>query len=486
MKLLLNRDNKQKLFKLHSYNKIDMHIPQEKLERYSHFVSLNSTNGVYEPEKGLEALLSSVTPDPKVIVIIAMAANKNEYFYSPRRLQSAVFDQLNSLDINARVYPISYFASWSYCEFRDRYGSKQNGSLVDIGAVVKRANMDTPEGLKTGYQISTEGVKLAVPIGLAAIDFVWKATHSRIGHKYDSMSRLLGSVFSRTEHRRQLGVYYVVKFLIENEGNHRSADISVALDGILSDGLIHIVLNTLSEAGIIDYESPLRDVNGARPKGFVKYCSTQKQPNLDSAEIYKRFRERNPTFHGKSILYRIINHINENPSSAFEAHQLNEKLKINNISYVVRVLSFLADLGSLEREDIFQGGRKFSNAGANDLTKMFYEGVLLPAWYSATTLTPYKIEIVDLSEKVSLFLENYHRERSRKGPEGGEEVRQSIIRVLSASHSPLKFSHIRQEVNEMIGRNLSIGAVKGQVKQLMENDVIISPKKRYYDLRTRN
>ncbi|MBI2017686.1 hypothetical protein HYS92_01400 [Candidatus Daviesbacteria bacterium] len=50
-----------------------MAISPEKLERYKDFVSLHSAeNDSYNPERGLGGLLSTLTPDPKIVVLAGM------------------------------------------------------------------------------------------------------------------------------------------------------------------------------------------------------------------------------------------------------------------------------------------------------------------------------------------------------------------------------------------------------------------------------
>ena len=265
-----------------------MQIPQERLEKYAHFASLNSPDGRiehYEPERGLEALLSSVTPDPKVMVLRAMARNKNQYFYSASELHTAVLEELRILGLPKNLYPIKYESTWAYCEHLDEYGGKVDGSLVNIGAIIKHLNVPTPEGLKTAYQISNAGVELAIPIGEAAIEFVSQAANSGLTHKYDSMWRLLNSVMSRTERRRQLAVYCVVKYLVENEGYHRLTDIAKDLEGKISFGSLSKILNSLGNIFMIDYQSAHRDRDGIRAIGWNHYFLSNSYKSLLEAEL---------------------------------------------------------------------------------------------------------------------------------------------------------------------------------------------------------
>lgn len=353
-----------------------MTIPQERLERYKGFVELNSTNGIYDHNKGLEALLSTLTPDPKVMVLGAMAANKNHWFFSPTELQSAVLEELENNGVRRNTYPITAKASWQYCERADKYGNKIDGSLVDIGAVVKHTDIQTQEGPKTGYQISIAGLELAIPIDLSAIEFVWQAGHSKIPHQYDSMWRILGGIQSKSNQRRQLVVYHIVKFLVENSGYHRLTDIEEASKHQIHHSVLSQTINLLSQSVLIEYQSPTRDINGVSASGWVNYALSENykpfvsllNPNL----VYKKIQNRRLGFYEKDYLQKILEFIKNKPSIQYESNELSDKLSIGK-SDVSRVLSALADIGVLFRIKDFKGRELMSKAKANDLTKMFYD-----------------------------------------------------------------------------------------------------------------
>lgn len=55
-------------------------IPQERLDSYQDFAGIHSDNGRYNPEKGLEGLLSVLTPDPKGVVLLAMEETRKSYY----------------------------------------------------------------------------------------------------------------------------------------------------------------------------------------------------------------------------------------------------------------------------------------------------------------------------------------------------------------------------------------------------------------------
>jgi hypothetical protein len=70
--------------------------------------------------------------------------------------------------------------------------------------------------------------------------------------------------------RRGFAVYKVVKLLAEQPQQvYRATDIA-DLTGV-SMGILTLALNTLGEAGIIEYESPSRDIDGQVATGWAQY-----------------------------------------------------------------------------------------------------------------------------------------------------------------------------------------------------------------------
>jgi hypothetical protein len=151
-------------------------------KKYEEFIKRHSVNGKYDPEKGLEGLLSCLTPDPKSIVLLAMAEKR--WYFNCNQLYRDVqnFMEENGLE---KKFPISFKSVWAYCEFKNKKNKEPvDGSLVEIGAVVKQLNIDEN---KYAYQISDAGIELARPLVLKAIEFVHKARNSKVPHRYDSM-----------------------------------------------------------------------------------------------------------------------------------------------------------------------------------------------------------------------------------------------------------------------------------------------------------
>ena len=78
-------------------------------------------------------------------------------------------------------------------------------------------------------------------------------------------------------------------------------------------------------------------------------------------------------------------------------------------------------------------------------------------------------------------LENYQEERTNIGKQGGDEIRHSIFEILS-DHQPWKRSHIVQEVNRRINREVYPYSVGRYLGRFVKKKLISQPKKSYYQL----
>jgi len=143
---------------------------------------------------------------------------------------------------------------------------------VKIGAEVKQAHLLPSWGdPRTGYIKSRAGSELAVPLLPYACDFVFRAGQSSIGHKFDSMWRVIGAIESKTDRRRPWAVFKVVEFLIQHLGRNRRMDLEDELAGQIDGCVVSSVLNNLGNAGLIDYLSPDREIEGKKAKGWSRY-----------------------------------------------------------------------------------------------------------------------------------------------------------------------------------------------------------------------
>lgn len=446
--------------------------PKDRLERYKDFVSQNSENDVYSPEKGLEALLSGLTPDTKFPVLCSMES-ANIYF-SSSELADSIRKWLKFNGLSKGMFPLKSISGvWAYCQ-KNKGGEIIDGSLVDIGAVVKHSFYYTSEGLKTGYQISQAGTELYMPLGTCAVDFAWKARNSSIAHKYDSMVRLLGSVNSPAERKRQVVIYKVVRFLVDNPYYHRHKDISVNLR--LAEGDVSGALITLGNAGVIEYTPYVRESEGERVRGIVTY---RMGPNASMGfdQIYLKIRTIRIDFRRGGQIQKVFEFIRAHPEFEYEANNLAELLQIK-LDKVQGCLSSMADIGFLQRLAASRIVR--SKVRANDLTMMLHNEVMQPAWYTAVTLTPIAKRAMN-TEKLMTFLQNYREERFNIGRAGGEEVRAIALGLLS-NLGEMKLSHIVQEGNKILSRQVGPSAYTRQLYHLMERGLVVKTRKSHFAL----
>ena len=456
---------------------LNMQVPQERVEKYSDFTRSNSPDGVkehYDPKRGLEALLSCITPDPKIIVLMAMAANSNEYFYSKNQLYSAVRAYLRNIQVDPQAYPIQSKSTWEYCELENDVGDKVNGSLVNVGAVVKKVDIPTQSGLRTGYKISAAGIDLAVPLGLAAIEFVYKASNLGGKHRYDSMWRVLSTVQSTTEQRRQFAVFHVVRYLVNKRGYHSTTDIVEAVKGDVNEKTARKILSSLGEANVIDYKPRFAE------SGIITYNLAeefQRKPEFDADTLYMKIRETNSNFTQRGALAKILGYIREYPSATYNSAKLSHQFNISNNS-AATTLKALVDLEILSKE-------KSLIAKANGLTKILYDVILFPAWYTALALKPYDLRTID-AKKMEIFLDNYQLERSNIGPKGGDEVRNLIVVILEDSRGEFPdgvgLVYITKQLDKRMTRKLKRKSIGHQVATLVKGGLVSTSKNRIFKL----
>lgn len=458
----------------------DVSIPAERLQRYDNFVRRNSRGGVYDPELGLEAMLSCLTPDTKPVVLYGMT--DGEMYFTSSQIYNDVLDVLEGIGVERRAFPVTSGAVWFYCESHDKSGEITDGSLVDIGAVVKETVVRTPEGLDFSYHISQAGIELATPLGFNAIEFVHKARNSRIGHRYDSMMKILGGVNSTTGKRRPLAVYHILKFLVEKPGYHRYMDIREAFDGTIHRSVISLILNECGHAGVIDYESAYRETGGKRPRGLITHVLADKNMlETGETETYEKAKKLRPWFYQRKNLSRVIGFIRENPENSYECNGLSRKLNIHP-GLVSTCLSLLSDIGILKTESGFNGKEIMSRGRANDLTKMLYDIVLLPGEELAFTLNPKSIEkrVVN-PEYMREYLINYQEERTYRDSQGGNEVRSAILDVLDEKGK--KLSQITEEGNRILIRERKTSAFIHNLRILKTAGLIETVEQGYYRIR---
>ncbi len=401
------------------------------LATHNDFVIRNSTGGSYDIEKGLGALLSTVL-EPKGVVVLA--SENGTRHTSTMGLYTTMGTRLGLIGLPRGTFPINPAPTWHYFEY-ERGGNLREGSLVKAGVFT---------GVQGGYQIASAG-KLAIPIILAAMDFVSEARKSSVPHTYDSMQR--------TVSKNPLAVFRIVKFLVENAGRHRLTDLEEALKDHLRPFTVAETVPSLGIAGVINYESVNRLVNGRRERGWATYSLAWKPELLNPNDMYEMFIRRHPKFYARSSLARIVEFIKAHPDSEYEGNDLSIRLGIPFTS-ATGILSILVSLRILKSESGFRGGSILSIAEANDITRMLHDIVLLPALYSAETLKPVKRPTL-MPEKVRVFLQNYVEESPRSGGTGSEAREKAILDILSSRRKRL--TQIVKEGNEAMQRELPNG-----------------------------
>ena len=427
------------------------------MPNFDDFIERNSINGEYSWESGLEALLSCITPDAKGIVLKAMREGE---WYGSRwyNIYERVLDYLDE-NFGIDFFPLASNSSWIYLD-SSRGGG---GSLYKVGVVLRQEiEIERPPHVRFIYAINDAGIYLARPSVDAAIEFVWKVKKFKENGKlkYSSMWRILSTCLSKTEKRRQIVVYDIIKFLL-NVKEARRIDIEKEFKDKYDEVVISYALNSLGKVGIIDYKSPHRDIKGKKAKGWAVYYRKKKIDENEKEELYNEFKLK---YRGKTLFYNICEYINNNEIA--EYNEIGEKLECkHHLHNISKCLSFLEKKGYLESE--FKGSVKHSIAKSNEITKMFYEIVLEPVAYIARNLDGSIINYDIDGDKVYYFLINYDRERSCRGIEGGREIANAIIRVLERNGKEMKLSHIREEVIKIVGREISGKGIGAQLKNLI-------------------
>ncbi|MBI2017684.1 hypothetical protein HYS92_01390 [Candidatus Daviesbacteria bacterium] len=294
------------------------------------------------------------------------------------------------------------------------------------------------------------------------------------------MFRLIGSIQSRTDERRPLAVFKVVEYLVTHPGVHRTVDLEEVLEGQVKRGAISLVLNNLgddsdnsSACGILHYQSPGRDHRGQKVKGWSGYILRDEEKLHDVEYLYQEMRKKRKAFKNRSFFNKIINYILQYPDTTFTWYDLGNALNVYP-SDISNVLTFLSNIGALSHQSVFKGGDTVSQAEATDLTKMFYDEVLLPIKEVADTLTPLPNRPL-VSTKLSYFLDNYQQERSHIGPKGGDETRGKLIEAMQRIGEPVKLSHLAELINQenerkpgrsAFGRGLNLLVQEGIVRRV--------------------
>lgn len=453
-----------------------------KLNKHQDFIRAHSNErGEYDPKKGLEGILTTFTPDTKLVVLAAM--NDRNGYFTNSQLYNQVRSWLDLIGVGSEHWPITLEPTWSYCELRVQ-GERIPGSLVDVGAVVKETALPTPSGYRTAYRRSEAGEELVVGLLPYVSDFVWKVARSDTPHKYKSMWELLGLTAS-TGKRHPLSVYYLIEFLTRNPGNHSRVDLEQALAGQVDITVISTTLAHLGETGMISYQSPTKFVAGKRGKGWAEFVLSDPNRLKNPTQVYKDIKSSiNFNFTGRAYLEKVIKYIQANPDQVYEINNVTRALdpKIETaISQTSKVLNMLERIGILKRPTVFKSSEVLSQVSANDLTRMFYEMVLQPAKGVADSLEPPPTRLLD-PQKIAFLLDNYKNERNYGGQTGGEAIRIELIKVLENSNLPLNLPHIMELFNQSSRRRVKPDALRAHLRTLIKDGKVARTQRGLYQL----
>ena len=437
----------------------------------------------------VEAILNGIlSPDPKGIALQAMDPRE---IYTVTELYENV---LEFCDVSEEEFPLSVDGVWGY--FYGHSSRRREGSLKEIGAVVelkvKPKRTRYAKTYATAYQKTDAGKDFGDPAVALGTYLVNEFEKKKNKVKYGSLQRILGSPHKSKDARarRGYGVYKIVELLAKNsDSEFRWKDIAKELKEELDESTVSSILNSLGEAGVVDYKSPHREIKGEWTKGWAVYKAKGK---IDYEKVSEEIKKKYPRYGHLGCLKKIVEYINENPDKELEHNKISEKLDIHPLS-ALKIISQLKKLGYLTSE--FVGGKVQSKARANEFTLKLWEELLEPIGKAVGKLDPY---VEEFREKLEFYeekpeiwkdhirnqLKAYEMERKNVGRKGGKEIRKAILEVLSSFGKPMKRSHITEEVDKKISRKgISRSGIRNQLKNLEKEGKIRKVRKGYYALK---
>lgn len=432
--------------------------------KYSGFLEVNPTF-----QDRVEAFTSGLlTPDPKLVSLWSMedgvSYTEGELY---RQAEKFVGDRL----------PISYPAMWSYYRGTDRWP----GPLKKFGFVANELDG------AIASPVTFEKTPVAADFGDAlAARALWLS--GKLTSKYRSMLKILGGPQKKgnAKARRGFVVYKVVKLLAEQpEHVFRATDVA-DLTGI-SATILWLALNTMAEAGTIDYESPCRDKDGHTPTGWAQYRLANKiLLTKDLDELYDEYRQDRPFSHLKAPLKSVLEYIRRHPEAVYSIERLPEVIAVDR-SGVSNILSFLKNRGFLEAD--FQGGFVHSKTRANESTCLLWEHLLRPIEAVANRLVPadckgfhdvrdsYASQPKTRKDHLQQMLARYQMERTHRG---FDEARDVDAVLLALPQKATKLSTIVEKVNATRESSLCSASVRYHLNGLIRAGRFEKPEKGYY------
>lgn len=433
--------------------------------KYSGFLEANPTF-----QERMEAFTSGLlTPDPKAVVLWSM---EQRVSYTVGELYRQVTEFVGDRP------PICRSGVWSYCK-----GKEQRQAVLEKFGFV--ANEDAMEADATG-PFAVEKTPAGADFGDAiAARAVWLC--GKLTSKYRSLLKIFGAPHKKEDAktRRGLAIYRVVKLLAEQPQQvYRTTDIA-DLTGV-STGILTLALNAIGQAGIIDYESPFRDIDGQVATGWAQYRLVGK--NLltkDVEELYDEYRQDRPFSYLKAYLRSVLNYIRRHPEAAYSADTLPQIVAVDR-DYVSNILSFLKNRGFLESD--FQGGVVLSKAKANENTCLLWEHLLKPIEAVAHRLDPgdckgfynvldsYVSHPETRTDDVQRMLAQYRAERVHQGFSTGD----TDAVLLALPRRAMKLSTIVEKVNGTRQFSMSSATVRYHLDGLIRAERFEKSKRGHY------
>ena len=425
----------------------------------------------------VEALTSGIlTPDTKGIALWSTKPGGYDY--------KDVYKWAKEL-CGVNNFPIRINSVWQYFNGSPYRGYE--GSLFSIGAVVKMDIERQPHGLWVArYQTTDVGEELGKPLVARATAFVnmLEESRQRTGNpNYCSMWKIFGTARKSKKSARRRGYtsYLILKTLL-SAPNREFIKEEIADQTGLSSEILRDPLMDLGSSGLILYESAYRESKGIKARIEYRVNKNRNFQELDPEEVYEQIQDKELK-QRKRHLISLIDLIKRDTTRSYTAEFVFDNLKIN-IQRAHRLLSCLRKLEYLESD--FVGAERLSRVKANDFTRLLWVMIFEPIEAIVHDLDigtypefdKFLREYQTSSDKrfydLQTQLDVFERERTIVGYQGGEEIRNYILRSLREEAK--KPSHILETVNEMLKkgskRNVSEGSIRRQLKTLIEWNVI--------------
>jgi hypothetical protein len=434
--------------------------------KYSSFLEANPTF-----QERVEAFTSGLlTPDPKAIVLWSMERGESYTIGElNRQVKEFVGDRL----------PICSLGVWSYCKGKGQYQSV----LEKFGFITNENAMSTEAVGPFAVEKTPAGADFADAVAARALWLSGKLTS-----KHRSMLKIFGPPQKKggAKTRRGFSVYRVVKLLAEQPDQvYRTTDIA-DLTGVTM-GILTLALNSIGPAGIIDYESPSRDIDGRIATGWAQYRLVNEDLlTKDVEELYDEYRQDRPFSYLKAYLRSVLDYIRHHPGAVYSADTLPQVVDVGR-DYVSNILSFLKNRGFLESD--FEGGVILSKTKANENTRLLWEHLLRPIEAVAHRLDPKDhkgfYDVLDFyqshpemrTKHTQRMLAQYQEERVHKDIEA---ARATDVVLLALPKRTMKLSTIVEKVNATRRSSLSSTTVRCHLDGLIRAGRFEKPKRGHY------